>query len=112
MVTKQKFSDRIEYRNEKGEFHREDGPAIEWWDGTKFWYINGNRHREDGPVVEYSNGSKEWWINGQLHREDGPAIEYVDGTKLWYLNDKKYSEQQWQDRIIKIKLERLRNYGN
>ena len=21
--------------------HREDGPAIEWGNGTKFWYLNG-----------------------------------------------------------------------
>jgi hypothetical protein len=45
--------------------HREDGPAIEWWDGSKSWYLNGKRHREDGPAVEYSNGSKSWYLNGE-----------------------------------------------
>ena len=24
-----------------GELHREDGPAIEWSDGTKVWWVNG-----------------------------------------------------------------------
>ena len=27
-------------------------------DGTKFWYRDSVRHREDGPAVEYSNGTK------------------------------------------------------
>ena len=29
------------------------------------WYLNGNLHREDGPAVEYTNGSKEWYLNGK-----------------------------------------------
>jgi hypothetical protein len=37
MVTKKEFSSRIEYMNEKGLYHREDGPAIEYHDGTKQW---------------------------------------------------------------------------
>ena len=27
------------YFNNK--LHREDGPAVEWGNGTKFWYLNG-----------------------------------------------------------------------
>ena len=27
--------------------HREDGPAVEWFEGSKYWYINGKRHREE-----------------------------------------------------------------
>jgi hypothetical protein len=45
--------------------HREDGPAVEGYDGYKAWYINGKRHREDGPAVEWSNGIKEWYLNGE-----------------------------------------------
>jgi len=48
--------------------------------------VQGELHREDGPAVEYNDGTKEWWLNGQLHREDGPAIEYYDGIKEWWLN--------------------------
>ena len=33
--------------------------------GTKWWYLNGGPHRENGPAVEYANGSKEWWLNGE-----------------------------------------------
>ena len=89
MVTKYEFSNRIEYRNELGQLHREDGPAREWDNGTKVWCINGQYHREDGPAIEYTNGYKEWCLNGEY-----------------------YTEQEWQQEIIKIKLERLKNYGN
>ena len=27
----------------RGKLHREDGPAFEWPDGEKHWYLNGNR---------------------------------------------------------------------
>jgi hypothetical protein len=26
--------------------HREDGPAVEWWDGRKSWYLNGEKLTE------------------------------------------------------------------
>jgi hypothetical protein len=65
-----------------------------YFDGSKFWYLNGKRHREDGHAVEGSDGYKAWWLNGKRHREDGPAIEYSDGGKLWYLDGKKLTEKQ------------------
>lgn len=37
---------RTVYRNDENQFHRLDGPAIEWIDGTKFWYINGKYYTE------------------------------------------------------------------
>jgi hypothetical protein len=101
-----------EYKNELGQLHRTDGPAIEWDNGEKRWYIDGLRHREDDPAVERSDGGKEWYINDKCHREDGPAVEYRNGSKDWYLNGNYYSEQEWQDKVIKIKLERLKKYGN
>ncbi len=51
--------------NEKDKFHREDGPAVEHFSGTKKWYINGERHREDGPAIIYFNGIKEYWYHGR-----------------------------------------------
>jgi len=53
---------------------------------SRHWYLNGVRHREDGPAVEYSEGTKHWYLNGVRHREDGPASEYSSGGKYWYLN--------------------------
>jgi hypothetical protein len=34
------------------------------------WYLNGWRHREDGPAVEWADGSKEWWLSGQYVTEE------------------------------------------
>ena len=31
----------------------------------KYWYLNEKLHRENGPAIEYSDGHKEWWINGK-----------------------------------------------
>ena len=33
--------------------------------GTKIWYNEqGQLHREDGPAVEYADGSKRWYQHG------------------------------------------------
>ena len=45
-------------------YHRVDGPAREWYDGTKAWYLNGKCHRVDGPAIIYNNGEIEWYLNG------------------------------------------------
>ena len=73
-----------------GERHREDGPAIEYPDGCKWWYINGKLHRENGPAVEWNDGTKYWYIHGGKHREDGPAVEHASGGRTWFVNDKKH----------------------
>jgi hypothetical protein len=75
--------------------HREEGPAVEWNDGRKDWYINGMRHRVDGPAAIYSDGTKEWYLNGMPHREDGPAATYYNGKVDWYLNGVSYSKEEW-----------------
>jgi len=80
------------YKWDTDEFHNPYGPAVEYADGDKFWYVNGKRHREDGPAVEFANGDKFWYLNGKLHRDDGPAFEYTNGDKFWYLNDKRHRE--------------------
>jgi hypothetical protein len=62
----------------------------------RFYYSDREmtvRHREDGPAVEYADGSIAWYLNGKLHREDGPAFEGVNGYKSWYLNGKRVTEQ-------------------
>ena len=50
-------------------------------------------HREDGPAIEYTNGTKQWWVNGKLHREDGPAVEWASGTKHWYINGMQLAQE-------------------
>jgi hypothetical protein len=92
MSNKKREEEMKEYRNDKGQLHRLDGPAIEWDNEYKAWHLNGLRHRIDGPAIQWRNGSKEWWVNGELHRLDGPAVERADGYKAWYKNGKLHRE--------------------
>ena len=78
--------------------HREDGPAIEFADGYKAWFLNGELHREDGPAIEDADGNKFWYLNGEFHREGGPAIESSSGSKQWYLNGKELTEQEFNNK--------------
>ena len=71
------------------------------------WFKNGVYHRENGPALEYTEGSKAWFKNGKLHRENGPAVEYSDGDKRWYLNGEELSEQQHHLKVRHIKLKLL-----
>jgi hypothetical protein len=74
------------YRNERGELHRVDGPAIINPNGLREWYQNGEYHRDDGPAFEYHDGYTAWYQRGLLHRLDGPAIVHPDKTNEWYIN--------------------------
>jgi len=65
-----RYDDKI-WSLPNGNFHRENGPAIVYANGTKKWFINDELHREDGPAIEWNDGGKEWWIKGNLiYRED------------------------------------------
>lgn len=64
-----------------------NNPVIDG-DGTKNWYNElGERHREDGPAVEWVNGDKYWMQHNDFHREDGPAVENASGSNYWYYRD-------------------------
>jgi len=80
--------------NEQGQLHRDDGPAVEWVNGTKSkeWFQHGKRHREDGPAIEDANGEKYWYQHDKRHREDGPAVDCANGTKKWFQHDKLHRE--------------------
>lgn len=77
--------------------HREDGPAADFFDGSKEYWLNGERHRKDGPAGEYSNGIRTWYKNGKRHREDGPAMECDDGYKSWWIEGKQYTEEEFNE---------------
>ena len=90
------YSDGSKYWYQDGRLHRLDGPAIVRPDGYRAWYQNGQRHRLDGPAVIHADGYRAWWQTGQLHRLDGPAIEYRDGHRAWHINGKELTEAVWQ----------------
>ena len=101
-MTKSKLYVELDYviwKNDKGDFHREDGPAVVYANRTTYWYLNNKCHREDGPAILEASGTKYWYLNGERHREDGPAIEYIDGIKSWYLYDRSYSKKEYNAKI-------------
>ncbi len=100
----------IKYTNEKGETHRENGPAVITADGTEKWYFNGKLHRDgvkpaiynknmtlvkfykngnihrDGDLpASVENGRTSYYRNGKLHRDgDMPAVIETNGTEIYY----------------------------
>lgn len=88
------------YKDRNGEYHREDGPAIEFVSpeySYQEWFYHGKLHRIGGPAIydvidpmDESDGFEiyeEWWVNGKAHRVDGPAIlSTLDGTFGWWVN--------------------------
>lgn len=87
---------REEWYNEKGERHREDGPAVESANGDKEYYQNGQLHREDGPALVQFNGTLEsYYQNGELHRIDGPATIISAGKLRGILSTRRASSRRW-----------------
>ena len=35
--------------------------------GDNYWRLNHALHREDGPAYEYGNGTKEWYLFGNFY---------------------------------------------
>ena len=70
--------------------------------GDKFYYKDrtlNTLHRVDGPACEWSDGTKYWFVDGKLHRVDGPAVEWSDGDKYWYLDGVNFSESDFNKKI-------------
>jgi len=71
--------------------------------GNKFWKLpSGKFHRKDGPAIEYSNGNKYWYINGKLHIENGPTCKCNNGYKAWYINDVEYKVKMRSKKLLKL----------
>lgn len=66
-----------EWRNARGNLHREDGPAIKYNMGIDLWYKNGLRHRLGGPAIECVDGENHFYVNGRHFTED-EFYKYVD----------------------------------
>jgi len=49
--------------------------------GTKRWYLNNQLHRTDGPAIEYYNGYKYWFLNNiSLSQEE--YLQRIRNNKL------------------------------
>ena len=87
-----------------------NGKEVAFNGDIRYYNKNGQYHREDGPAIEWSDGRYTAWIlNGKNHRVDGPARikVYLDGTvdQAWFYHGKKMncSSQEEFERLLKLK---------
>ena len=73
-------------------------------DGTTSseYYSSKALHRTDGPAIEWADGDKVWYVNGKCHRVDGPAAEMADGQH-WYVDGERYTEEKFNELITEVK---------
>lgn len=80
--------------------------------GNKRFYKNLNLHRNNGPAIEYKDGTKKWFQYGLKHREDGPAVtykriinDYFMSDEWWYKGKKILCQSQEEfERLIKLRM--------
>jgi hypothetical protein len=97
-----KYRIYFEWRNEKGELHREDGPAripySKYNHMYRYWYTNGLLMKiihTDGTEWHYKGHKEDYHGDKILHREDGPA-------KIWYDHGKLKFKEWWiEGKMIK-----------
>ena len=75
------------------------------YDSKYAWHSSGKLHCTDGPAVEWSNENKEYYMYGKRHREDGPAIECINGYKYYYIRGFKYSFNDYKNKISKMEMD-------
>jgi len=66
--------------------------------GNIFWYSDPGCtiiHRENGAAVDRFDGYKEYFQNGKLHRLDGPARIWPDGTEQYWIDGVQYSKEEF-----------------
>jgi hypothetical protein len=43
------------------------------------WFLNDKRHRVDGPAMEWADGTKEWFLNDIEYEEDEHPFKIIVG---------------------------------
>jgi len=99
--------------------HRDDGPAVEYDNGSELWMRAGKNHRDPDPsgkelpaLINIDEGAdkdnwtmRSYWRDGLQHREDGLAVEYWDGTGKWmYKGQQCADEEALRERIRKAEI--------
>lgn len=93
-----------------GKWHREDGPARIFpprHPGARFqkeWWQFGKKHRIDGPAVEYFDGSEKWFIEGEEITKESPkwpsvlrtATELIVSACLFMLMKRDSTDERFQ----------------
>lgn len=68
-----------------------------YWENDKYQW-----HRLDGPAVEYADGTKGWYVNGTQHNLNGPAWESTIGYKEWRIDGVEYTESEWRKKVAQL----------
>lgn len=78
----------ISYKNNKGQLHRVDGPALIWNDGSVFWYYEDKFHCTNGPaIIHANNGKKGWCIHGIRYTNESEYLKEVRKIKFGIIVD-------------------------
>jgi len=97
----------------KIEYIEEDSLVYEvrtYSNGNKFWHYNGQYHRLNGPAIEWPDGEKWYYINNNLHRLNGPAIEYANGGNSYYINGECFHTfEDYKEAAIQYKINKILN---
>lgn len=48
--------------------------------------VNGQPHNDNGPAIEYPDGTQIFCQHGMLHNDNGPALILPNGTTYHYRN--------------------------
>ena len=67
--------------------------------GTTEYRVDNIYHRDDGPAIEFASGDRFWFQSGKLHREDGPAVTYFNRPARWFLDGVEYSEEEFNKKM-------------
>jgi hypothetical protein len=86
--------------NQNIPFHREDGPAVEFADGEKHWFINGERHREDGPACELASGDKIWILGNRRFLRKKEFLKHLREVKSMPLVLRLIDPQRWIRELV------------
>ena len=65
-------SGMVQWIDDEGRAHREDGPAEVWKDGTQWWLRHGWAHFAYGPADLWSRGTLAWYEDKKLLRGREP----------------------------------------
>ena len=68
-----------------GKRHRDgDNPAVIYEEGTKVWCKNDIAHREDGPALEYTNGDKYYYLEGIQYTQENyyKTLKEIDNLPI------------------------------
>ena len=57
--------------------------VVTYDNGNTGWYLGNEFHREEGPAIEYHDGGRVWWLNNRL-----VYAEYEDNTANFDISDK------------------------